>query len=65
MCEGVVPGGGDTDVVSFTDERSKSKSLRSRPVNILALSDSLDTVLKNTLQDDDELPPRNRGLPQT
>jgi hypothetical protein len=41
---------GNTDVVTLRDERTEGQSLSCRPVNVLALINSLDPVVKDTLQ---------------
>lgn len=40
----------DTDMVALSDERAKSKSLRSGEVNVLAFNNRLATVVEDTLQ---------------
>lgn len=40
----------DTDVVALGNERSKGQSLSSRPIDVLALVDGLDSVGENALQ---------------
>jgi len=40
----------ETDVVALLQQGAKSKSLTSRPVNVLALSNSLQTVVENSLE---------------
>ena len=41
---------GDTDVVALGNEGSKGQGLSGRPINVLALVDSLDSVGENALQ---------------